>query len=151
MIHAYPKSACRQRGVAAIELAFMLPIFLLLLALPLYFGRVFWHYTVVQNAVQDAARYLSAVPQIEMKDPSRIASVLAVANAIIAAEIAELQPGNYAPIVTLQCNNVSCTGFALPSTVTANIQLLMDDVLFSDVTSLSIPLSATATFPYTGH
>lgn len=146
-----PKSARVQRGIAAIELALLLPVFLLLLTLPLYFGRVFWHYTVIQNAAQDAARYLSSVPQIEMKDPSRIAGVLGVANAIIGAEVAELNPGSYPPAVGIQCNGAVCAGFSLPSTVSVNVQLLMEDIFFFNATGLSIPMTAVATYPYVGH
>jgi Flp pilus assembly protein TadG len=151
MTYNYPKFVPWQRGVAAVEMALLLPIFLVLLMLPLYFGRVFWHYSVVQSAAQDAARYLSSVPQIEMKDPNKIAAVVSVANTIITAEIAELNPGNYAPVVTVQCGSATCSGFALPSTVTVNIQLLMEDIFFSNATALSIPMTAVATFPYVGH
>jgi hypothetical protein len=146
-----PKSTRQQRGIAAVELALLLPIFLALLSLPLYFGRVFWHYTVVQNAAQDAARYLSSVPQIEIKDPSQIGAVVAVAGAIIAAETAQLNPGTYAPTVAILCNGGVCGGFSIPLTVTVHIELLMEDVFFPNATGLSVPIAADAAYPYVGH
>lgn len=149
MTFTTPKSTRQQRGIAAIELAFLLPVFLALLTLPLYFGRVFWHYTVAQNAAQDAARYLSSVPQVEIKDPSQTSAVVAVASAIVTAETAQLNPGNYAPAVAISCNGGACAGFSIPVTVAVHIELLMDDVFFS--TGLSIPIAANAVYPYVGH
>lgn len=145
--------ARRQRGLAAVELAFIMPIFLLLLALPLYFGRVFWHYTVAQKAAHDAARYMSSVSLSELKDPTRIAHVVALATDIVTAETAELNPGTYPPSITVLCDGLACAGFTTPATVTVGVQLYMDDIFFSDITSsvlgglASLPLTATVTFP----
>lgn len=44
----------RQRGIAALELALVMPV---LLTLPLYFGRLFWYYAALQKGAQNAVRY----------------------------------------------------------------------------------------------
>jgi Flp pilus assembly protein TadG len=50
------QSSTRQRGVAAVEFAILVPLLLILLTAPLYIGRVLWHYTVIHKAAHDAAR-----------------------------------------------------------------------------------------------
>lgn len=89
-----------QRGVAAVELAIILPILVVLLALPFYFGRLFWHYTVAEKAAHDAALYLSSIPVTEMKSQARIASIIDVAKQIYDVVVAELNPGDYPPTPT---------------------------------------------------
>lgn len=142
--------ARRQRGIAAVELALLLPLFVLLLAFPVYLGRVLWHYTVIEHAAQDAARYLSKVPLSEMTNPARAATVVAVANQIVAAELAELAPGKYPYLLAVACGNAVCGGFSKPVTVGVNIQVFMEDVLFPGATHLSLPLEADVTYPYLG-
>lgn len=124
-----------QRGIAAIELAVILPVMLLLLTIPLFFGRVFWHYTVAQKAAHDAARYLSGVSLAEMTAPAGIGHVVAVAQAIATAEMSDLNPGPYAPVVTIQCDGISCDGFIMPSTVRVVVRMPMYDGIFSSFTS----------------
>ncbi len=150
MMPALPRARRHQRGIAALELALLLPLLLVLLSFPLYFGRVLWHYTVMQRAAQDAARYLSTIPLSEMKNPGRASAVTAVAAAIVNAEIAELRPGRYPPQLTVLCDGAICSGFNPPATVTVNISLLMDDSLFPDSTGLYLPLTADVSFPYVG-
>lgn len=140
-----------QRGIAAVELALILPVFLILLTLPLFFGRVFWHYSVVQRAANDAARYLSAIPLSEIKNSSRTPNVVAVANAIVQSEVAELAAGPDPILVTVLCDSIGqCGGYAIPATVTVTIQLQMSDIFFSGITELSLPLTASVTYPYLG-
>jgi Flp pilus assembly protein TadG len=138
----------RQRGIAAIELALLLPLFVMMLVFPVYLGRVFWHYTVIEHAAQDAARYLSKVPLSEMTNPGRAATVVAVANQIVVAELAELAPGKYPYTLAVACNNAVCGGFIEPATVGVTIQVYMEDVLFPGTTHLRLPLEADVTYPY---
>lgn len=152
-----PATRCArfQRGVAAVELAFILPVLVVLLAFPLYFGRVFWHYTAAQKAAQDAARYLSSVPLIDMKDPLRVGHAVAVARDIAEAETAELNPGPYRPSITVLCDGLSCAGFSTPTTVRVGVQLYMVDYFFYGITSVLFPdgglaLTADVTVHYVG-
>jgi Flp pilus assembly protein TadG len=144
-------AARRQRGIAAVELALIMPVFLIMLALPLYFGRVFWHYTVAQKAAHDAARYLSTVPLADLKNPGKIAHVMAVAQDIAEAEMAELNPGPYRPNVGVLCDGYPCAGVFAPTKVTVVIQMSMADPIFADITfSLlggGVGLLADSTFP----
>lgn len=146
----------RQRGIAAVELAIILPILVALLAVPFYFGRVFWHYTVAEKAAHDAALYLSSVPLTEMKSQTRIASVVNVAQQIYDLEMAELNPGEFAPVPTFQCGTMSCAGITVPDTVRVTVQMrVFDDFLSSFTTDYKdeeggIALTVDVTLPYVG-
>jgi hypothetical protein len=125
----------QQRGIAAIELAIILPVMLLFLTIPLFFGRVFWHYTVAQKAAHDAARYLSGVSLAQMAAPSQVGHVVAVAQAIAAAEMSDLNPGPYSPVVTIQCDGITCDGFMMPAVIRVVVRMPMYDGIFSAFTS----------------
>jgi len=142
--------ASRQRGIAAVELALILPVLLILLVFPLFFGRLFWHYSVMDRAAQDAARYLATIPPSEIRNPARAPALTAVAKSIADAELAELAPGPDGIFVTIGCDAVQCVGFAVPTTVNVAIQVQLTDIFFSNMTSLTIPLMVNVTYPYVG-
>lgn len=52
----------RQRGVAVIELAIILPLLLLIVTGLIEYGRLTWNYNALAKATRDAARYLSTEP-----------------------------------------------------------------------------------------
>ena len=150
MSAVYHGSAGQQRGIAAVEFAIILPVLVLLLIMPLYFGRVFWHYTTIQNAAQDAARYLSKVPAADLGNPDRAGTAAALASAIVAMELAELAPGPYAYAVAVTCDGGVCSGFTMPTTVRVHVSLLVQDVFFAGINPLAIPLVADVTYPFMG-
>lgn len=49
----------KQRGVALVEFALILPFLLLLSITAVEFGRAIWEYNTLTKAVRDSARYLS--------------------------------------------------------------------------------------------
>lgn len=146
----------RQRGIAAVELAIILPILVALLAVPFYFGRVLWHYTVAEKAAHDAALYLSSVPVTEMKSQARIAEVVDVAHQIYDLEVAELTPGPYPPTSTFLCGTFVCGGLSIPDTVRVAVQMRVFDDIFDSFTTEykdeegGIVLTADVTLPYVG-
>ncbi|WP_419534915.1 TadE/TadG family type IV pilus assembly protein [Endozoicomonas sp.] len=52
-------SAPRQRGIAIIEMTIILPFLLLMLALTVDFGRIFYETSLLQGRVNAAVRYLT--------------------------------------------------------------------------------------------
>ncbi|MBA5638613.1 pilus assembly protein [Duganella sp. LX20W] len=145
-----------ERGVAAVEFAIILPIFLLMLALPLYFGRILWHYTAAQKAAYDAARYIASVPRSEMKDPNKIGKVVALAKTIVATETAELNSGSVPVGISVICDGLECLGLNVPTTVTVGVQVTVDDIFFPAITSgmaglnSSNLLNANISYAYVG-
>lgn len=144
------RGARRQRGLAAVELAIVMPVLVLLLMFPLYLGRVFWHYTVLQHAAQDAARYLSRVPVSEITNTTRVSIVATMARTIADEEMAELAPGSTAPYVEVRCGLSACTGQSKPSTVTVFIELPIEDIFFS-VHTYPLVLNVNVAYPYQGN
>jgi hypothetical protein len=145
----------RQRGIAAIELAVILPVLLAFLAFTVFYGRVFWHYTAAHKAAHDAARYFASVPQTEFKTPTRVGFAAAVAESIALQVTADLNPGPYRPNIGVLCDGFPCAGFALPTTITVVIQLGMFDTIFSQVTgevlgAEPLPVTAAVTMRYVG-
>ena len=144
------------RGVAAIEMALILPVMVGMLAATLLMGRVFYHYEVALRAAHDAAVYFSAVPQIELKTVSQTANEVALVTAIVNQELADLPAGPDAPVVEVQCDGLGCAGFSLPSTIRVAVQLDIIDELFGAYTyslvgdSGGIVLVADVTMRYVG-
>lgn len=125
------KTAARQRGIAAIEFAIILPYMVFLLAFLLLFGRAFFHYGAAQQAARDAARYLSSVPPIALSTSARAGNELAFAKAIANMELAELTPGPNPPFVQILCiGGGICSGFgATPTSINVQIVInLVDDI-----------------------
>lgn len=58
-ITAHPMHRSRQRGVAIIEFALILPFLLLLSFITFEFGRALYQYNVLVKSARDSARYLS--------------------------------------------------------------------------------------------
>lgn len=144
-----------QRGVAAMELALILPLLLILLAVPLFFGRVFWHYTVAQKAAHDAARYFATVPLTQMRNPNQVGYAVEVAQAIVAEVTADLKPGPYPPVITVWCDSHICDGFSAPIKVNVIVRISMHDEIFPFVTAsfmgeFGLPLTAGVTMRYAG-
>lgn len=148
----------RQKGVAALEMALVLPALVILLAVPLFLGRVFWHYTVAQKAAHDAARFLATASQVEMRtlgSGGTEAAVAALARAIARAEAADLNPGLDSPvIVDVQCDLGTC-GLGVPTTVRIWVRMQMKDDWFNGYTSTftggdGLMVQADVTMRYAG-
>lgn len=130
----------RQTGAAAVELAVLLPILIISMTVPLFFGRFYWHYTVAHRAAQDAARYLATISEREMRTGVLSQAAGAVATGIAEEELAELNPGPEAPGITVFCGPTRlCSGPALgwtaplPNIVRVTVELKMVDNIFGAV------------------
>lgn len=142
-----------QGGVAAVELAVMLPFVFALLACPAVLGRAFYYQAVAQKAAHDAALYLATVAQIDMATPARAGQQLLVAQAIIAADT----PGMpFYSTPSLQCDGGDCGNVAPPTVIRVQVRLALPDNLFSEYTFdtigfLGLTLQADVTMAYVGN
>jgi hypothetical protein len=150
----------KERGSAAIEFALVLPILIILLAFTLFFGRLFWHYTVALKAAHDAATFLGmsriAETSIIKTDLGEI-EVAKIAKAIAVMELAELNPGKGAmPIVEVNCDRYQCSGDKITAEISVMGRMNMFDPFLSGITDEitgpeGLMLYAEVREPYVGH
>lgn len=149
------RSRSRQSGAAAVELALIMPILLSFLLFQIFYAMCFWHYTVAQKAVQDAARYLSTVPQSEMRTPELAEAAGEMAKEIAKREIAELAPGSEIRDPYTYCGDDSCGGLArgeLPETVRVKLTFSVYDPFgFVDLGWMGASITANYTLRYVGN
>lgn len=144
-------------GSVAVEMAVILPILVMLLAVPLFFARVFWFYSVGQKAAHDATRYLATATQAEMRTSGggfNEVNVAATARWIAQQELAEILPLTDGIVIGVQCDNDPCGG-AVPASVHVSIQIGMHDAILGDLTSTylgdtDIRLVGNVTMRYVG-
>lgn len=147
------------RGVAVIELAFLL-VFLLLLMIGLTeLGRAFWYYDALQKAVRDGARCLSIVPNLTPTSSSATdmcldqlvsdANSAGVVNAFGGASQPLKNPDNVAYVLT----NIPASLPPKPEYVTVYIRNYDMGFIWSLGAPLpepggTTPIVAQATMPY---
>lgn len=155
----YRRLPSLQRGVAAVELALILPVFVMLMTFSFYFGRVYLHYSVAERAAHDAARYLATVSQADMLTPGTggaDAPAVAVAREIVQTETDWLRPGPYPVEIYVDCDGFGCTGHKLPKKVRVAVRMYLYDSLFSAFTSdfggsSGLELISDVRIPYAGN
>lgn len=145
----------RETGVAAIELAALLPILIVLLIFPIFLSKCLWHYTVAQKAAQDAARYLSTVPRSEMLSRKLAEEAGDLAIEIAEREIAELAPGAEIVGPRAFCDAEICgdlTAGRVPTTVRVRLAFTMSDPSgLIDFGWYGLEITANHTMRYVGN
>ncbi|WP_174998952.1 TadE family protein [Rugamonas aquatica] len=151
-----PPRRRRSSGIAAVELALVMPTFFVLIACTLLFGQVLLNYQTACKASHDAVRYLSSVSPTDMQNPARVADHTTLARAIVTEEMGSLMSsGLYAPVVTILCGGAACTGFSTPNSMSVIVQMYVaNNVLPGIILNLfgfpGVAVTATSTLPYVG-
>lgn len=112
-----------QGGIAAVEMAFLLPVMLLIFAGIVEFGRVFWYYDALAKATRDGARVMSMHPKATIQS-----SGVDEAKAIVvaAANSAGINPSLSASQVSITCLNAAFVSVACSDGVSPeNIEVLI--------------------------
>lgn len=126
----------KERGAQLVELAIVLPIFILLFAATAEFGRYFYEYTTLAKAARVGARYL-ATTAVKTTEDTNARNIVVFGNTA----------GTGNPILTgLAASNVTITrtgGSAVPETVTVEItgfkhQPIFDLGKITNITTLSL-------------
>ncbi|GAA0424384.1 hypothetical protein GCM10009094_30980 [Massilia aurea] len=123
-------------GSVAVEMALILPLFLILLAGPLYMARAAWFYSVGQKAAHDATRYIATATQAELRTPGggfNEARVPAIARWIAQQELGELVPLTDGIAITILCDGDVCSALT-PTRVRTGVQITLHDNLFGGLT-----------------
>jgi hypothetical protein len=128
-----PHRMMLQRGAAAIEMAFVLLFCFTLLPIALYFARYTLHGAVIQQAVQDAARFMATVPPEELLDPDRKALALAVARGMVDEAVASARLDTPPDGVVILCDALNCemySGTSPPAVISIGAGLQFSDPVF---------------------
>ena len=123
-------------GSVAVEMALILPLFLILLAGPLYMARAAWFYSVGQKAAHDATRYIATATQAELRTPGggfNEARVPAIARWIAQQELGELVPLTDGIAITILCDGDVCSALT-PTRVRTGVQITLHDNLLGGLT-----------------
>ncbi len=141
--------ARNERGIQLVELAFVLPIFLMLFGATAEFGRFFYEYTTLAKGARAGSRYLVTAPVNDAED-TIARNIVVYGNAA----------GTGSPIVNgLTTANVTITReggvSALPETVKVQItgyqyQPIFDlgKIVKSNTLSMSIDVKPSVTMRY---
>jgi hypothetical protein len=128
----------RERGSIAVETVPILGLLVILFAVTLFLGRVFWYYEISQKAAHDAVRFLSTSSQIDMRiagPGSAENGVAAVARSIIDEEISALKPFTEFLHIDVQCDFNTCGG-SVPTSVRVSITMRVKDSIFGPITAV---------------
>lgn len=126
------------KGSVAVEMAIMLPLLILILALGLFFARIYMFYSVGQKAAHDATRFLSTVTQAEMRTPAGgfgEARVAALARWIAQEELMDIVGFTDGIMIHISCDLRAC-GQDIPKTVTVQVQIILHDDILDSLTSV---------------
>lgn len=119
------------RGIAAVELALILIFAIPLSVLLLTIGQVLLTYTVLQKGVHDGARYMAALPPLEMRNLAQVALADSAVRNIINDAVSNAHLGISIPAqkIIITCDSAGCGG-NLPNVVSVIVQLRLDDPLY---------------------
>lgn len=142
-----------QRGVAAVEMAFVLLFVLVLLPYPVLLGRAYWHLMALQKIAYQGARYMSTVPVADMKSKAKALQAVAVVQAMADAAASDFSE---APSLVVMCGAWPCGFLAtVPEYVSVGLNGALEDRIFGAITMngreplLTLP-TVVATMPYVG-
>lgn len=136
MVVRYKRFRRSVNGSVAVEMALILPLFLILLAGPLYMARAAWFYSVGQKAAHDATRYVATATQAELRTGGggfNEARVPAIARWIAQQELGELVPLTDSITITIQCDGDACNALT-PARVRTGVQITLHDNLLGGLT-----------------
>jgi Flp pilus assembly protein TadG len=147
-----------EQGSIAVETAFVLPVLILFLAVPLFLARIFWYYSVAEKAAHDGARFLSQASRLEIQGSTsgNEPGVSALARSIANAELDGIRPVLVGAAAASQCDGIPCNGLSVPSMVRVVVQIRVRDEILGPITDRyfgedGLLLTADVTMRYAGN
>lgn len=143
---AHAASLRRQRGVAALELALITVAVFWLLPFVFWFGRIFYEYNVLLKAGHQAARYVAALPAVEIASVGASTTAIATARRMVldSSSGAGIDLGD--AIISIDCAPTVCGAAGV---VPATIRLRFDTtVVDNQFYYFTVPLLGTPSFTF---
>lgn len=146
-----------ETGSVAVEMAFILPVLVMLLTLMLFFARLFWAYSATQKAAHDAARFLSTATQAEIRTGGggfNEARYPAVARWIAQQELMDIVTWADGITIFILCDGVPCN-VTRPETVRVRVEVSLRNDVFPELIALYLDnsnfvLKSHVVLPYAG-
>ncbi|MGX9218960.1 TadE/TadG family type IV pilus assembly protein [Massilia varians] len=146
-----------EKGSVAVEMAFILPVLVMLLSLMLFFARLFWAYSATQKAAHDAARFLSTATQAEIRTGGggfNEARYPAVARWIAQQELMDIVTWADGITIFVLCDGVPCN-VTRPDTVRVRVEVSLRNDVFPELIALYLDnsnfvLKSHVVLPYAG-
>ncbi len=148
----------KHSGAAAVELAIMLPLIMMMLAGITEFSRAFWYYNALDKATRDAARYLSAIPTVEMATVATRTARLATARTLVVSAVTGPGSALVSPAITPANVSIVCqpvVSCVTPTSITVSVTgftiglgSLIPFVLVEGGSFGEIPLTPSTTMPF---
>lgn len=149
---AFVFAGCRrQRGVAAVEMAIIMPVLIVMLIAPFFLAIYFWHYSAIYKTAYSGARFLSTVSAHELTSPELSEVMEDQVRKIISDGLSDLHPAAR-PLVEVQCDGMTC-GDGPPQEVLVRVRLrLLDEYFGSFYTGdRGLLIQATVRMRYVGN
>lgn len=146
--------AGNERGVQLVELAIVLPIFMILFAATAEFGRYFYEYTTLAKAARSGARYL-VTSKVDCNQATLAKKLIVYGNT--AGTGSPILPGLDVSQVNISPNDLDCAGTpqGVPDTVTVTFSGFKHQSLFNlgglinnPAVSLDIDVKPSITMKY---
>jgi len=121
--------AHNERGVQLVELAIVLPLFMILFAATAEFGRYFYEYTTLSKAARLGARYL-VTEKVDCANADIARKLVVYGNT--AGTGSPILPGLLTSHVTVTPNDLDCSGTpqGVPPAITISISGFKHESLF---------------------
>jgi hypothetical protein len=119
-----------ERGVQLVELAIVLPLFMILFAATAEFGRYFYEYTTLSKAARVAARYL-VTQKVDCAQADLARNLVVYGNT--AGTGSPILPGLLVSNVSITPNDLACAGTpqGVPPSITVTISGFKHQSLFN--------------------
>jgi hypothetical protein len=119
-----------ERGVQLVELAIVLPLFMILFAATAEFGRYFYEYTTLSKAARVGARYL-VTAKVDCAQADLARNLVVYGNT--AGTGSPILPGLLVSNVSITPNDLACAGTpqGVPQSITVTISGFKHESLFN--------------------
>jgi hypothetical protein len=136
------KALTRQKGSAPVELIVVVMCVLTMLAMLVFFGRLFWYYGVLKSASVHGARIVAAAPPYTFANTASRNALLQMArqeteNAAIASGLIS---GEVAGSASIECDGGDCRWPVPPQRVRAQFRVAFTDPFLPNFTGAYMPM-----------
>ncbi|GGY25152.1 hypothetical protein [Pseudoduganella albidiflava] len=144
----------RERGIATIEMAAVVTLTIVILAMIVLSGRLTWHAIALTKGVANTNRIVATLPRATIVGGSTALKLFTINTVYDATRSAGLDIQPDEELFDVNCGLFNCTDIGF-SSITVSAAILFHDTIFGSVyqqvlpENLTIPAAATQTYATT--